>query len=673
MGKLKKELDVERKRSESAKGRDIGEIPEIQNKKRRLSCKRNLHKFLKTYLRKSFPLPFGSCHRRAIKKLETSMLKGGLFALAMPRGYGKTSITEGANIWAALYGHRKYILCVAANAEKAKNLLESIRREIEGNEEIAADFPEISYPVEKLEGIALRANGQLCRGESTGIRWGSKIVFPTCQESQKAGNAGVIIESVGISGSIRGRRFKLRDGTNARPDFVQLDDPQDRVDAESQGETDKHERIVCADVLGLAGHGKKIAAACLCTVVKRGDLADRLLDKTKHPEWRGQRTAMIEAWPKAEALWAEYLKIRKAGLNDGDGGAAAAKFYRKNRREMDKGASTSWPSVRSGDELSAIQHAYNLLCDMGEEAFFSEYQNQPRESRQSAYELTPEMVCSRISGRSKLAVPDKSEFLVAMCDINLSGMRWAVVGVEGDMSTHVVDYGKHPEGSKYLWSQDYKDGRTEAQAIHAGILAVSELLTGREYRGSAARKHFDLILFDCGYMTETVFKACEFVRDKHRTNIYPSRGQASKTYKQHRAIGRPGDNVHLTEWAGKGRVVCHNSDFHREQAQKMFLLPPGSSGAIDLYQPSHPKEHSEFARHVCSEKLVEKIRGDAADYYNWRKQPGDANDWLDALVGAAAGANLLGASYSGGERSWRAAPQPQESTANRPTISFQPI
>lgn len=661
MANLSKNQDIERKRSESAKGRDIGDIPSIKNKKRRVSCKRNLHKFLKTYLDKTFPLPFGSCHRRAIKKLEASMLKGGLFALAMPRGYGKTSITEGADIWAALYGHRKYLLCIAANAEKAKNLLESIRREIEGNEKIAEDFPEISFPVEKLEGIALRANGQLCQGKSTGIRWGSKIVFPSLKESEKAGNAGVIIESVGISGSIRGRRFKRKDGTNARPDFVQLDDPQDRVDAESQNETDKHERVVCADVLGLAGHGKKIAAACLCTVVRRGDLADRLLDKIKHPEWRGQRTAMIEAWPKSETLWSEYVKIRKAGLNDGDGGASATKFYRKNRREMDKGASTSWPAVRSGDEMSAIQHAYNLLCDMGEEAFFSEYQNQPRESRQSAYELTMEMVCARVSGRSKLAIPDKAEFMTAMCDINLSGMRWAVVGVEGDMTTHVVDYGKHPEGAKSLWSVDCKDGMTEAQAIHAGILVVADLLIGKEYRKFSVRKFFDLILFDCGYMTETVFKACEFAREKNRANIYPSRGQSSKTYKQYKVIGRPGDNVHLTEWANKGRVVVHNSDFHREQAQKMFLLPLGSAGSIDLHQPTQEKEHLEFARHVCSEKLIEKIRGDAADYYNWRKQPGEPNDWLDALVGAVAGANLLGASYSGGERSWRpkAAETPQ--------------
>jgi hypothetical protein len=42
-------------------------------------------------------------------------------------------------------------------------------------------------------------------------------------------------------------------------------------------------QIINSDVLGLAGAGKKISGFNLCTVISKGDVADQLLDKVKHP------------------------------------------------------------------------------------------------------------------------------------------------------------------------------------------------------------------------------------------------------------------------------------------------------------------------------------------------------------------------------------------------------
>jgi hypothetical protein len=50
------------------------------------------------------------------------------------------------------------------------------------------------------------------------------------------------------------------------------------------------------------------------TVVRPDDLADRLLDREKHPQWQGERTKMVYAFPENEALWAEYAEIWREGM-----------------------------------------------------------------------------------------------------------------------------------------------------------------------------------------------------------------------------------------------------------------------------------------------------------------------------------------------------------------------
>ena len=89
----------------------------------------------------------------------------------------------------------------------------------------------------------------------------------------------------------------------------------------------------------MAGPGKKIAAILCATVIRPGDLADNILNRDKHPEWQGERTKMVYAFPTNEKLWDEYAKIRAESLKaDGDG-HEATKLYAAHRAGMDEGAS----------------------------------------------------------------------------------------------------------------------------------------------------------------------------------------------------------------------------------------------------------------------------------------------------------------------------------------------
>src|SRR5574344_1421249 len=193
--------DAARRSSErSLEGRDIGERPAVEDAARKEACRRDFKLVCETYFPAVYRLAWSSDHLRVLAKIQTSVLEGGLFALAMSRGSGKSSLTETAAIWAMLYGHREFVVLIGASESAALETLDSITTAFEVNEHISADFPEVSYPIAKLEGIANRCAGQLYRGERTRITWtANEIVLPTIAG---AASSGVIVRVAGITGRI---------------------------------------------------------------------------------------------------------------------------------------------------------------------------------------------------------------------------------------------------------------------------------------------------------------------------------------------------------------------------------------------------------------------------------------------------------------------------------------
>jgi hypothetical protein len=83
-------------------------------------------------------------------------------------------------------------------------MLDSIKMELDGNDILEADFPEVIYPIRCLDGIANRCSGQLYKGERTHIGWtANEIVLPTVPGSLAS---AAIIKVVGITGRIRGMK-----------------------------------------------------------------------------------------------------------------------------------------------------------------------------------------------------------------------------------------------------------------------------------------------------------------------------------------------------------------------------------------------------------------------------------------------------------------------------------
>ena len=168
----------------SSAGRDIGDLPDVANPARKAKAATDFRYFCESYFPQTFHLAWSPDHLKVIAKIEEAVLHGGLFAMAMPRGSGKTTICECACIWAVLNGHREFVCLIGSDEGHAMDMLDSIKMELDGNELLLADFPEVVYPIQCLDGIANRCSGQLYHGERTHIGWTAReIVLPTMPDS----------------------------------------------------------------------------------------------------------------------------------------------------------------------------------------------------------------------------------------------------------------------------------------------------------------------------------------------------------------------------------------------------------------------------------------------------------------------------------------------------------
>jgi hypothetical protein len=118
----------------SLAGRDIGELPAAVNPGRKAQAESNFRFFCESYFPLTFHLPWSKDHLKVIARIEQAVLRGELFALAMPRGSGKSTICECACIWAVLYGHREFVCLIGSDEGHAMDMLDAIKMELDGND-----------------------------------------------------------------------------------------------------------------------------------------------------------------------------------------------------------------------------------------------------------------------------------------------------------------------------------------------------------------------------------------------------------------------------------------------------------------------------------------------------------------------------------------------------------
>lgn len=654
----RRNAERDRQAEQSLAGRDIGQLPEVVNPDRKVACERNFQLFCESYFPETYALAWSPDHLKVIEKIETAVLRGGLFALALPRGSGKTTITESAALWSMLYGHREFVVLIGATESAALELLDSLKTELEVNERLAEDFPEVCYPVAQLEGIANRCAGQLYKGERTRITWTSnEIVLPTVEGSRAS---GIIVRVAGITGRIRGMKFKRSDGRSVRPSLVIIDDPQTSESAGSLEQTRKRVRVLAGDILGLAGPGQKISGIMPCTIIRPGDMADIILNRNTHPDWNGEKTRMVYRFPSNMKLWEEYAEIRAEALRTEGNFQKATEFYLANREAMDAGAEVSWEARFNHDEVSALQHAMNLKFQ-DEAAFQSEYQNDPLpDDTADDSLLSVDEICAKINGLARRRVPLKCDRLTMFVDVQKVLLFYVVIAWAEDFTGAVIDYGSWPDQHRHEYS--LADANPSIQtffpkagfegALYAALSALTDECLGREWEredGAVLKIERALVDANWGQSTDVVYQFCR--QSSHAGVILPSHGRyvgaSSKPMTEYRKQqgDRLGFNWMIPNVAGKRAIrhVIYDTNYWKSFIHARLAVPVGDKGSLTLYGRI-PGAHQLFAEHLTAEYRVKtQGRGRTVDEWKLKPQSHD-NHFLDCVAGCAVCGSMLGAS-----------------------------
>lgn len=663
-------------RSEAAKGADIGPIRPVQNPERKQACRFDLELYLTTYFPgTSGKNPLSDDHRRVIKRMQGVLLEGGREAKAIYRGFAKSTLAENASIWATSYGHRKFIPLFGATRTAAGDSMESIKSELETNDLLDEDFPEITQAIRALEGKVQRCasqtagGGETRQGQRTHIEWTArKIVLPTIEGSPAS---GAVITCNGITAATRGLKHKRPDGTNQRPDAVLIDDPQTDESAAKPSSVNKRLGIIRKVILRLAGHQKQIACMVNGTVIEKDDVIDQLTDPKRNPSFQSERIKMVRKWAAAhETLWLDqYARIRNTyDPEDPDDQARAhreaTEFYRTRRAEMDAGAEVSWEyCLDEGCELSALQHAYNILIDDGPNVFASECQQEPVASAEE--ELAPSLrgIDEKLNRLERGLAPIWATHLVAFADVQGKALYYVVMAFADNFTGAVIDYGTWPEQARAYFilrevsrtlemelAASGKTGGEEAAIWHGLDQLTARLLPRAWKREDKTELRIERCLVDSGYQTDTVYEFCR--RSPFGAVLMPSKGQgipAGKTPMtewQIKPHERPGFHFVVTTDPTRRAVRLLKFDTYFWKtfvAGRLKALGPGALSVFgdraELHRMLGDHFKAEFAKKTADPG---KTSGTWRVVWRWDQKPGEDNHLLDGVVGCYAAAALQG-------------------------------
>lgn len=641
----------ERSRTRSADDRNIPSLPPVADPKRRIATMYDLGLFLKEYFPLKFFKEFCKNHLRFIHHLQRVVLEGGLQAIGMPRGQGKTVITRGAVVWAMGYGHRTATMIGAATKAEAKSFFDDVRGMFTG-EIFVADFPEIGVPLAALGETARLAGGQTYRSRPTGIILQETLLrLPTVPGSTASGST---MWAVGLNGAIRGKNIGTLDGRTLRPDFIVVDDPQKDDDAVNPKRVTKVETRIDKSMLGLVGDGENLAGVLSCTVIARDDAADRRLDREIYPQWNGLRFKMIEEFPERMDLWlGEYARLRRKVS-----AAAATAFYKENRKEMDRGAVVDWPSNYDRTmQISRLERGMQRLIDDAP-SFYSECQNEPQGKAVDSIIVDARTIRSRVNGLDRGVVPDRAQKLTAFADVHKEIIYWLVSAWDEELTGWIVDYGTFPkQATGYFGNTDamlnkigsiYPDYGVDG-SIQAAILATVQNLIEREFvRQNGEAKLIDQIFVDSGYKPVVVEEALGLLSPAEYRIVTPSMGRSVRATSKPFAHFNPQPGLTighhwLYEKPGK-RTQFHyiiDTNYYKTAVHEGFFTKPGNPKALTLWGLDRDV-HRLFSDHCTAEDatLVKANGREIYEFFTRVNRPD--NHWFDCLVGCMAAASALG-------------------------------
>ncbi len=619
-----------------------------QDMKRRHKGKRYPQFFLRTYFPHIFYDPFSDNQKKNVREIEIRVRHGGMKALAAERGGGKTTIMEGMVVRGLLWGYIRWTVWIEANLEMAKVSLEDIKLLFEKpSEAFAADFPEYCTPVAELQGQSMRARSMTFAGKRMSWKWDAeRIIFPTIAAEDTPNNTPAIGGMIKVSGAEKPIRGLVRAGV--RPDFVAVNDLETEETAKSPTMTENIRRNLINAVGGLGGPGKKFGICVVCTIIRRGCIADQLTDRELFPMWAGERMKMLISEPTNRQLWEKYMHTRQTEQRAGKLDCREAeRFYRKNRKAMDAGAKVANRLRFIGSEgqdgkpkeISAIQHIFNIIADKKMEYFLCECQNDPPDEITSVSEIRPHIIGDKVNEHERGVLPEWTERVTMFIDVHDTKLYWSVVAWRQGFIGYIVDYGVDPVHSPIAGSVTAQQKKKQTELAIIDALEVLRKKAHWPMIETGEMKSPDLGLVDAGYKDTAVYA---FIRSVTAGIWRPAKGGAGrtgsyKTPKKSKTIRGIGSGFHHSFIAEKGMwLIIHDSNKWKRRVQDGFVIGDvDAEGSLSLFGDD-PVEHRAFAEQIVAEAYnTEKMRYEEVKGYRH-------NHWLDCVAGCCLAAEILG-------------------------------
>ena len=662
-GDRERNRDAKRKREQAAAAKNVV-IPQCEDVARRTFLEADDSAWLRWYCGELFWYDFTPQQREMIAAIRTAILFGGDQALAASRGEGKTKLFERLLLKYTLQGVTSFCVLFAATGSHAEDSLESIKGELETNDRLMVDYPEVCFPVRALENTPNRAhyqtvsgirhdNGEEFDAVPSRFKWcGQEVVFPAVPGSP---SCGAIIATRGLDSAVRGLSKR-----NRRPDVAGIDDPDTEETAVSEAQAAKLEKRIDRAIAGLGGQQRAIARVMLTTLQSRTCVSAKYTDPLQKPSWKGRRFRFLVKPPDRIDLWDEYIMQRRADMQSGDEFARTAhQFYIEHRDEMDAGAEVANPHRFDGQELadgtqleaSALQRYYNEVVRIGQDAVSCEYDNDPQEEtgpQESG--ITAHRIQKQVSGYPRKIVPPGCTVLSQGIDVGKTVLYWTVRAWRPDATGYVIDYGVQDVHGTVKGSDEGVEKAIIA-ALETRFAAIEE---DPYTMADGQIVPIDQSLIDARYKTDAIYHFCR----SSGLGVSPVMGFGSTAGCVGRHFSPPqrstqdkrvgGDGWYLARRPGLW-LVCVHSDFWWGWEHARWLTTPTKPGSLMMYgEPSgrpdrfsdDEKKHFPYAKHLTAQIEIEEVVKSVM-VRRW-KSYSDSNHWGDASAYADAAAAMKG-------------------------------
>jgi predicted phage terminase large subunit-like protein len=268
--------------------------------------------------------------------------EGSKIAIAAPRDSAKSTIvTLEFVIYCICYKLESYILIISNTRDQATGFLRDIKQELESNELLMHDFPEVCDRQIKPKPAPWK------EGE---------IITPN----------KVKVTALGTDQEPRSRRNR-----KDRPSLIILDDIEPSAPIQNPDNFNKLENWITNSVLKSGTTTTNVVY--VGTIHHYDSLLAKFTSENEYPGWEKRIFRSIISYSERLDLWEVWKKIfyRKEQYEGENGKDAAFKYFKANEEEMLKGTKVLWPARKS---------YYDLMVQREEEgaySFDSEMQNEP--------------------------------------------------------------------------------------------------------------------------------------------------------------------------------------------------------------------------------------------------------------------------------------------------------